>query len=279
MKVSGKEVAEGILKKLEQEIKKNKLHPGLAIILAGEDPFSRIYVRNKIKNAKRIGIDARLFEFSRNEKEKVLQTIKKLNEDSSVDGIIIQYPVYEGWKFDELANKVDPQKDVDGFLIDSPFRGATALGVWEMLYAFAKHEGFKNVKNFLNGKNIVLLGKGKTAGGPTRSLLQNEGINFTLIDSKTENPNKIIKKADVVISATGKKNIINGSNIKRGTYVIGVGIGKEIIDGKEKIYGDINEEEVSKKAKLYCPTIGGIGPLTVACLLRNVVESSKKVRT
>lgn len=278
MKISGKKVAAGILKKLEEEIQENNLHPALAIILAGEDPSSRIYVRSKIKTAGNIGINAKLFEFKKQELEKVLQTIKKLNKDNSTDGIIVQYPVYKGWNFDEIAKNIKPQKDVDGFLMDSPFKEATALGVWEMLSAFARCEGFKNAKNFLNGKNIVLLGKGKTAGGPIRNLLQDEGIKFTLIDSKTENPNQIIKSADVVISATGKKNIINGSNIKSGAYVIGVGVGKEVIDGQSKIYGDINEEEISKVAKLYCPTIGGIGPLTVACLLRNVVESAKKAR-
>lgn len=278
MKISGKEVAEGILKKLKQEIQtanaeqKNNLKPGLAIILAGEDPSSRIYVNSKIKTARKIGIDVRLFEFSKDEKEKVLKTIQRLNNNKDVHGIIIQYPVYENWNFEELAQNINPKKDVDGFLKDSPFRGATALGVWEMLKAFASIEGFKNVEDFLKDKNVVLLGKGRTAGGPTRNLLTEKGINFTLIDSKTENPNQIIKNADVIISATGKKNIINGSNTKIGAYVIGVGVGKE----GGQVYGDINEEEVSKVAKLYCPTIGGIGPLTVACLLRNVVESSKK---
>ena len=105
--------------------------------------------------------------------------------------------------------------------------------------------------------------------------MQDEKVIFSLIDSKTENPDQIIKQADVVISATGKKNIISGDKIKNDCYVIGVGVGKETIDQEEKIYGDINEEEISQKAKLYCPTIGGIGPLTIACLLRNVVEAAK----
>lgn len=270
MKVSGKAVAEEILKKLAKEIKQKKLKPSLAIILAGNNPASRIYVKNKIKKALEIGVNANLFEFSENQFEKCLKTVKKLNADKKIHGLIIQYPVFEGWDFESLVQKIDPQKDVDGFLEDSPFNGATALAVWEMLTAFAKIEGFKNAKSFLHNKKIALLGKGKTAGGPIRDLLSNKKINFNLIDSKTENPNEIIKKADVIISATGKKNIINGQNAKSGSFVIGVGVGKE--DGK--IYGDINEEEVAKKAKLYCPTVGGIGPLTIACLLSNVVQSA-----
>lgn len=271
MKVSGKEVAEAICKKLEKEIKSKNLKPSLAIILAGDNPASRIYVKNKIKKALEIGIDAKLFKFSKNQFNQCLQTIKKLNADKKTHGIIVQYPVFDGWNFDNLILNIDPRKDVDGFSPESPFMGATALAVWEMLTAFAKKEGFSKTENFLKNKKIVVLGKGKTAGRPTGDLLKKKGINFSLIDSKTENPNEIIKNADVVISATGVKHMINGKNIRKGSFVIGVGMGKD----EGKIYGDIDEEEIAKIAKLYCPTIGGIGPLTIACLLRNVVESCK----
>lgn len=282
MKISGKVIAESILKKLQLKIKKENLKPILAIILAGENPASMLYVNSKLKTAQKLGIGAQLFQFKRNEKNKLLKTLDKLNKDKKIHGIIVQFPLYDGWNFDEIVSKMNPQKDVDGFLQHSSFKGATALAVWEMLGAFARHEGFKNTEDFLKGKKVVILGKGKTAGSPTIELLREKlvpsgsegGIALSVIDSKTENPDEIIKKADVVISATGRKNIINGSNIKRGAYVIGVGVGKEIIDGLPKIYGDINEEQVSKKAKLYCPTIGGIGPLTIASLLRNVVQSA-----
>lgn len=277
MKVSGKKVAEAILKKLAKEIQRKNLKPGLAIILAGEDPSSRIYVNNKIKTAKRIGIDARLFEFSKSDKDKVLKTIKRLNNDPSVHGIIVQYPVYHDWHFEELENAIDPKKDVDGFRQDSPYSGATALAVWEMLTAFALEEGFKKTEDFLRGKKIVLIGKGKAAGGPTFKLLSEKGFEVSSIVKETKNSTPIIKEGDIVISATGVKNIVGKHNLKKGAYVVGVGVGKEKIDGEEKIYGDINEEEVSKIAKLYCPTIGGIGPLTIVSLLKNVVESAKKV--
>lgn len=263
-KVSGKEVADAILEKLDKEIKKKNLNPKLAIILAGDNPASRIYVKNKIKKALQIGIDAKLFEFSKNQFNKCLQTIKKLNADKKTHGIIVQYPVFEGWNFDNLISKIDPQKDVDGFCSDSPFNGATALAVWEMLTAFAYLEKFQRTENFLKNKKIVILGKGKTAGRPTIKLLEEKGIEFSIIDSKTPNPNKITKKADVVISATGIKHIINGKNIKKGSFVIGVGVGKD----EDKIYGDIDEEGIAKIAKLYCPTIGGIGPLTIVSLLK-----------
>lgn len=274
MKVSGKKVAEAILKKLAKEIKDKKLRPGLAIILANNNPASRIYVHNKIKTAKKIGISTKLYEFSKDDQDKVLKTIKKLNQDPKIHGIIIQYPVFEDWDFAELEKNIDPQKDVDGFREDSPYDGATALAVWEMLTAFAFLEGFKKTADFLKGKKIVLVGKGKAAGGPTFKLLNKRGFTPEVVVKETENPTPIIKGGDVVISATGAKNIINKKNLKPGAYVVGVGMGRENKDGKEKIYGDIKEDEVSKLAKLYCPTIGGIGPLTIVSLLKNVVKSA-----
>ncbi len=273
-KVSGKDVAEAILKKLDKEIQENNLHPALAIILAGDNPSSRIYVNNKMKAAQRIGIDARLFEFSEKDSRACLEKIHKLNEDRKVNGIIVQYPVYDSWNFGEFEQSINLLKDVDGFLDNSPYIGATALGIWEMLTAFSLIEGFKKTEDFLKNKKIVVIGKGKAAGGPITRLLESKGFDVTSVVRETENPNSIIESGDIIISATGVKNIVNKDNLKEGSYVIGVGVGKEMIDGKEKIYGDINEEDVSKIAKLYCPTIGGIGPLTIVSLLKNVVKSA-----
>ncbi len=278
MKVSGRDLAQKILEDLKTDISQNNLKPGLAIILAGSDPSSEIYVNRKIEKASEIGISAELLRFSENEREKVLEKIDELNRDPSVSGIIVQYPVYSGWDFEEISQKVSPEKDVDGFTANSPFFGATALGVWEMLKEFAKIEGL-SIEDFLAGKKIVILGKGRAAGGPTIKLLKSKGYNPEIVDSKTQNPDEIIKTGDMVISATGKKHIVNGSNIKEGSDVIGVGVGREDIDEQQKTFGDINEKEVSEKAKLYSPTIGGIGPLTVACLLKNVTESAHRTQS
>jgi len=279
MKVSGKAVADAIARKLQKKIKQLKIQPTFAIILAGEDHASRIYVDFKIKRASEIGVKVIFFEFSENQFNECIETIEKLNADKNVHGMIIQYPIYKAWNFDELIEKVDPKKDVDGFHDDSPYEKATALAVWEMLTAFAFIEGFVKTEEFLKGKKIVVLGRGKTAGGPTIELLRNHGFEVTVIAHDTEDPDAKIRNGDVVISATGVKNIVNGSNIKKGAYVIGVGVGREIVDGKKKIYGDIDEEEISQIAKLYCPTVGGIGPLTIVSLLENVVSSARRVQS
>lgn len=284
MKVSGRDVAEAISKKLKKKVDKLKalpagrqVKPTLAIILTGEDPSSRMYVDFKIKAAEKIGVGIRFFEFAENQYEECLKTIQKLNADNKVHGIIIQYPIYKSWDFDELFSKVTPEKDVDGFHENSPFSGATAIGVWEMLTAFAYLSGFKKTEDFLKDKKIVVLGRGKTAGGPIIKLLESRGIKVSVVSRDTKDPQSVIKSGEVVISATGVKNIINRTNLRKGSFVIGVGVGKEVVDGEHKVYGDIKEDEVSKIAKLYCPTIGGIGPLTIVSLLENVIEASKVI--
>ncbi len=285
MKVSGKEVANTILEDLKQKIAHENLKPNLAIIFASLDVASEIYVNNKVKAAAEIGVEANIYRFDQNQQAQCIQEIEQLSNDEQTSGIIIQYPVFPTWNFEELLGKVDLKKDVDGFLPNSPFLGATALGVWAMLREFAHLEGYKMAEEFLKQKNVVLIGKGRAAGKPTMRLFERKGIKYTLIDSKTENPDEIIKNADVVISATGRKNIVNGENIKTGSYIIGVGVGREEIAGENKqslrpnglkTYGDINEAEIAEQAKLYCPTIGGIGPLTIACLLKNVVSAAQK---
>jgi methylenetetrahydrofolate dehydrogenase (NADP+)/methenyltetrahydrofolate cyclohydrolase len=275
MIVLGKPLAETILLDLKEQIASHGLMPHLVIILAGDNSASRTYIKYKKIAAERIGVTVTIKEFESDQANHCLDTIKQLNTDSSVHGIIVQLPVFSGWPTEEIVNTVVLHKDVDGFLPNSPYTPATADGVWEMLGEFARLEKYPDTQAFLKDKNIVVLGKGRTAGKPTRNLLLSKGFESHLIDSKTENPDKIISNADVIITATGKKHIIHGDNIKDGAYVIAVGVGKEVIDGEEKLFGDINEHQIREKAALYCPTVGGIGPLTIACLLRNVVIAAE----
>ncbi|MDQ3099434.1 MAG: bifunctional 5,10-methylenetetrahydrofolate dehydrogenase/5,10-methenyltetrahydrofolate cyclohydrolase [bacterium] len=276
MIVSGKPIAQKILSEIQKEITEKKLHPHLSIILASNNDASRMYIKHKTIIGDEIGVKVSTFEFEESVPAQCIETIIALNKDILVNGIIVQLPLYPGWISDDYVTAVSPEKDVDGFLPGSPFIPATAEGTWEMLQEFARIEGFESAESFLKDKTIVVLGKGKTAGKPVRDLLEKKGFPSQLIDSKTDTPDRIIKTGDIVISATGKKHIINETNIKSGAYVIGIGVGREKIDGKTKTYGDVDEKSIEQIAKLICPTVGGIGPLTIACLLRNVYTAAQK---
>jgi methylenetetrahydrofolate dehydrogenase (NADP+)/methenyltetrahydrofolate cyclohydrolase len=274
MKVLGRPLADSILFTIKDEVVQSNLEPHLAVILAGDHPASRIYIKHKINAAQKAGIKLTVFEFTEENRDGAIKKINSLNNDNAVHGIIVQLPLFQTWNTDQLVNAVQLEKDVDGFRTGSPYTAATAAAIWEMVSEFARLEKYSSTEQFLDNKNIVVLGKGRTAGAPFRELLSKKGFSSTLIDSKTENPNEILLKADLVISATGRKHLLTAANTKENAYIISVGVGKEVINGVEKVFGDIDEESIDQQAKLYCPTIGGIGPLTVACLLRNVVASA-----
>jgi methylenetetrahydrofolate dehydrogenase (NADP+)/methenyltetrahydrofolate cyclohydrolase len=277
MKISGKPIAESIISTIQHTISEKNLKPHLVIINAGSDPNSQAYIKHKKTAAEKAGIQFTEYIFSESEEKKCLQTIEKLNNDSSVHGIIAQLPLHDGWDREMFIQTISDSKDVDGFKENSPFFGATACGVWEMLEAFAKEEHFSSTEAFLKGKKLTVVGKGITAGKPTVKLLTEKGFPPTVIDSKTTNADEILRNSDVIVSASGKKHIIHEGNIKEGSYIIGIGVGREMVNGEQKVFGDINPD-IESKAKLYCPTIGGIGPLTIACLLRNVLEAAEKTR-
>jgi methylenetetrahydrofolate dehydrogenase (NADP+)/methenyltetrahydrofolate cyclohydrolase len=274
MKISGKPIAEEILLNVQKTIQEKNLQTHLVIINAGSDPNSQAYIKHKKNAAEKYGVKFTEYIFSESEEQKCLEMIETLNNDSSVHGIIMQLPLHANWDRSVFLKAIADKKDVDGFKENSPFFGATALGVWEMLGAFAKEEKFETTEEFLKGKKIAVVGKGITAGQPTTHLLTSKGFPPTVIDSKTKNSDEILQNADIIISASGKKHIINADNIKKDSYIIGIGVGHETVDGVEKVFGDINPN-IEEKAKLYCPTIGGIGPLTIACLLRNVLQASQ----
>jgi methylenetetrahydrofolate dehydrogenase (NADP+)/methenyltetrahydrofolate cyclohydrolase len=279
MKVSGKPLADRILKQTLALIEQNKLHPVLKIILASTESAPRLYIRHKTLRAQEVGITIELHEYSPEQQTKAYQDILSANQDPHIHGIIVQQPMYPHWSADALIQAVSPAKDVDGFVTDSNFTPATALGVWTMLEEFSRIENYPNVESFLAEQNITVLGKGRTAGKPIRELLSQRGFSSQLIDSRTPNPQQIIRESTLVISATGRKNILNGSNIRPGCYVIGIGVSQESDDqGKVRTVGDIYEPEVAQIAKLYCPTIGGIGPLTIAHLLYNTTISALATR-
>lgn len=275
MIVKGTPHAKKLLHVLKHEVILKKLSPKLAIIYAGDDPASEKYIERKKTSGARCGVAVEVYRFEESQQEECLAEIDRLNQDETVHGVIVQLPVYQTWDTARMIQSVTPSKDVDGFLPDSPFTEATALAIWEMLSQFAYIEGCDSTEDFLNDKNIVVLGRGQTAGRPAIRYLELKGYAPTVITSKTENPDEITAHADLIITAVGKEGLIHAGNIKEGVYVVNVGIDTKEVDGETQYVGDIVEEEVAKRARLYCPPLNGVGPLTVACLLGNVVQSAK----
>lgn len=300
MVIDGKKIASIIyddLKKRALLLKQQGVTPHLIVILIGNDPASVAYVNQKKKWSEEIGILFSLVHYNQSiAKEELLQAIHHVNQDSSVHGIIIQRPIPQQIDQDQLLQIIDPQKDVDGFHPTSPFEVPVAQAVWKILEEIYKEtkgpQGTKDPNEeispgtfgpfissgpfleWLHSKNIVVVGKGETAGKPVIDFLKKQNLSTRIIDSKTENPELIMQSADILISAVGKPGIISANNLKQGAILIGVGITK---DGEESLQGDYNEEEIKNIVSFYTPTPGGVGPVNVAYLLTNLIKAAENL--
>lgn len=271
--INGKEIASEIRENLKKEIAEKNLKPGLAIIMVGNNPASEIYVRNKRKACAEIGIKEELYQYDENvSEEQLINCIIKLNNDENINGIMIQSPLPSHLDEDKIMNYIAPEKDVDGFGISSlgylasneeKFISATPYGIIKLLE-------YKNIA--IEGKNVVIIGRSKIVGRPLALALLNRNATVTITHSKTKNLREITKTADILIVAIGKAKFITGDDIKDGAVVIDVGINR--IDGK--VIGDVDFESCSEKASYITPVPGGVGPMTIAMLLTNVVESFKR---
>lgn len=271
--IDGKKISLEIREKLRKEISDLKVIPSLAIIYVGDNPASEIYVRNKIKVGEELGIDVKLFRFNSDERQDVIiNKIKELNEDISVHGIIIQSPVPSQIDEAYINSFIDKDKDVDGFGVfslgslasnDERFIAATPYGILKMLE-------YENID--VKGANVVIVGRSKIVGRPLALALLNRDATVTITHSKTKNLASITKLADILIVAIGQPEFITSDYVKNGAIVIDVGISR--VDGKIK--GDVDFTKVKEKASYITPVPGGVGPMTIAMLLSNVVESAKK---
>ena len=285
MLIDGKEISKLVLNDLVSEIKtvssKINRSPSLNIILVGENPASLTYVKNKLKKCSEIGIDGNLVKQPKDvNEEDILNLIKKLNADNNVDGIILQLPIPNHLDDRKLIETISPIKDVDGLTstnigllsIGNPrFIPATAFGIMEIL---------KKENIVTQGKNIVVIGRSDIVGKPMLALLsgKDENATVTLCHSKTVNLKNHTKNADIIIVAVGRVNIIDGSMIKDGAVVIDVGINR--VENKNtakgySIVGDVDLASIREKASLYTPVPGGVGPMTIAMLMKNVCEAAK----
>ena len=280
MIIDGKKEAAILKESVKKEI--NLIHskvnkaPGLAVILIGAFAPSQIYVKNKEKATKEVGIKSNIIKYPENVSEKeILNKIVELNQDKEVSGILVQLPLPKQIDKEKIINLIKPSKDVDGFNpinvgnLASGFKSivpCTPLGCLLLI---------KKIENNLSGKHAVIIGRSNLNGKPMAQLLLKENCTVTITHSKTKNLKDECMKADILIAAVGIANLVKKDWVKNGSIVIDVGINK--INGK--IVGDVSFDEVKDKVKAISPVPGGVGPMTIACLLKNTLECFKAQMT
>ena len=273
MLLDGERLKSKILDNLKKEIKSNRLNVKLAIIMIGDNDASKIYVKNKINSCKEIGIE--VDEYLLDEKvtnTEVANLIDKLNANRSVTGIILQSPIPKHLNYNRLCSRIDGSKDVDGFtknniynlyLNEKTIMPCTVRGIIYLLKDY-------NIK--LCGSHCVIVGRGNIVGKPLIHALLNEDATVTIAHSKTKNLSELTKNADIVISATGIPHLITADMIKDKAVVVDVGVSR--VDGK--IVGDVDFDTVAKKAAFITPNPHGVGPMTVAMIMANLVDMAKE---
>jgi len=276
MIIDGKKESALLREEIKKEIfsikeKTNKV-PGLSVILIGEFAPSKIYVKNKEKNSKEVGINSEIIRYPKEVTEQeVLKKIEELNNEKNVSGILVQLPLPKQINKEKIINAINPLKDVDGFHpinvgnLASGYKAivpCTPLGCLLLI---------KKIEKNLSGKHAVIIGRSNLNGKPMSQLLLKEDCTVTIVHSKTKNLKEECQRADILVAAVGVANLVKGDWVKKDSIIIDVGINK--VD--DKIVGDVNFNEVKDKVKAITPVPGGVGPMTIACLLKNTLECFK----
>ena len=258
-----------------KELAKEKgINPKLAVIMVGDNPASKVYVRNKSRACEEIGIEYEEFLLQDNIKqEELISLIKKLNEDKSINGILLQSPIPEHLNINEAFKTITYRKDVDGFTPSSvgklcigedTFISCTPYGVMKM---------FEEYNIDLTGKNVVILGRSNIVGKPLIQCCLAKNATVTVCHSKTKNIEEYTKKADVLIAAIGKAKFVTKDMVKKGVVIIDVGINR---NEQGKLVGDVDFENVEPLASYITPVPGGVGPMTIAMLMNNVIKAARE---
>ncbi len=278
--IDGKAFAEGLRQKVgtfaAEFEKKAGRKAGLAVVLVGEDPASQVYVRSKGKATVAAGMNSFEYRLDANaSEEELLNKVRELNQDPNVDGILVQLPLPKGLDEQTVISTIDPDKDVDGFHIinagrlsvgQKGFVPCTPLGCLMLL---------KDRLGDLSGKDAVVVGRSNIVGKPMAQLLTDANATVTIAHSRTKNLPEVVRRADIVVAAVGRPEMIVGDWIKPGATVIDVGINRiEGEGGKAKLVGDVDFESAQKVAGAITPVPGGVGPMTIAVLLRNTLVSA-----
>tara|TARA_Y100001954_G_scaffold210656_1_gene236807 strand:+ start:322 stop:1167 length:846 start_codon:yes stop_codon:yes gene_type:complete len=275
--IDGKKTAADLRLNLKNEVddlkKKFNRVPGLTVILIGEYAPSKIYVRNKEKSALEIGLKSEIIKYSDTVDENtVLQKIHELNKDVNVSGILVQLPLPKHINNKKVIDAIDPKKDVDGFHPNNVGNLSSGYESSIPCTPLGCHYLIKKTEPNLSGKKALVLGRSNLNGKPMTQLLLKENCTVTIAHSKTKNLKEECLKADILVVAVGIPKLVKGDWVKQGSIVIDVGINKT----NEGIVGDVDFDEVSKIVKAITPVPGGVGPMTIACLLRNTIECFKR---
>ena len=272
--LNGKQIAEEIKNEIKAQVDQLKTKPCLAVVVVGENPASQIYVRNKKLACKKVGIKSVSHELKEDvQEQKLIQLINKLNSDKEIHGILVQLPLPAHIDENKIINAINPEKDVDGF---HPLNiGKMILGLKTLLPCTSSGiiEMLKRSSVQIEGKHAVIVGRSNIVGKPVAQLLLNENATITICHSKTKKLKEITRQADILVAALGKANFIKKDMIKDKVIVIDVGINRL---ENNKIYGDVDFENVKNKVSLITPVPGGVGPMTIAMLLKNTLEAYLK---
>ena len=276
MIIDGKKEAALLREEIKKEIleikKRNNKSPWLSVILIGDFAPSQIYVKNKEKNSKEVGITSEVIEYSKEVKEsEILEKIEELNNNDNVSGILVQLPLPVHISKEKIINAIKPSKDVDGFHpinvgnLSAGYKTivpCTPLGCLLLI---------KKVEKNLIGKHAVIIGRSNLNGKPMAQLLLKEDCTVSIVHSKTKDLKAECQKADILVVAVGVANLVKGDWVKKDSIIIDVGINKVA----DKIVGDVDFDQVKDKVKAITPVPGGVGPMTIACLLKNTLECFK----
>lgn len=277
-KASAEQLREEVVKGVKGLKASHGVTPGLAVVLVGEDPVSQVYVRNKVRQTEACGMKS--FDYildATTSRESLLSIIESLNADPEVHGILVQLPLPNHLDSGDVIEAIDPTKDVDGFHTSNvgelwtsgePFIPCTPLGCLKLL---------KSVEPNLVGKNAVVIGRSNIVGRPMAALLLNESATVTIAHSKTKDLPSVCRQADILVAAVGRPQMVKADWIKPGAIVLDVGINRiETEDGKGRLVGDVDFDDVSTVAGAITPVPGGPGPMTISCLLDNTLQAAKR---
>ncbi|MGA1319398.1 MAG: bifunctional methylenetetrahydrofolate dehydrogenase/methenyltetrahydrofolate cyclohydrolase FolD [Pelagibacteraceae bacterium] len=276
MIIDGKKEAALLREEIKKEIlllkEKTKKAPGLSVILIGDYAPSQIYVKNKEKNSKEVGINSEVIKYPKDiTEQEVLNKIKELNNNPEVSGILVQLPLPKHINKEKIINAIHPKKDVDGF---NPINVGNLASGYDAIIPCTPLgclHLIKKIEKNLSGKHAVIIGRSNLNGKPMAQLLLRENCTVTIVHSKTKDLKAECQKADILVAAVGRANLVKGDWVKKDSIIIDVGINKV----EEKIVGDVDFESVKEKVKAITPVPGGVGPMTIACLLKNTLECFK----